>query len=551
MPPLRPRKTPTGVPNERLVRRPRLAPTPIAPPPVQQETPVDPFQNFQNFEQFAANVRTRTAGGVHDAGPDPFSGFQPEQHPAGGLGSIVNPFNRTGAPITRGQLAEFQRRSGFLHKPGQALQGKQFAERVLSGRTGAEGQPEVPIMDIITGKSHGADIVVIRNPEQLPERVLTLWKAKRQSIRRDFAEIMRRNTGDFSLAELNDIGEQLASQNGNHREFIGNMLQKFIKDKPNLKAEFDQLRLTGTTASTGNETFQQLEPAQRARFSNAFEAAFAEVQRVAALPEDQRDAAARTGRVDPEFLEELGFRQDGKGGPFTTVTFGGETRPITARDIVEVGNERFELGGLPPPPAAPIRVPEPPSISGRPLGPVKVGPSAPLTQTLTEQPGIEGVISGPGGTIVRLQGGAEIDQEDAPEQIQALRRSGTAPHLALADNLEEAFDITVPQPEPTEGDDPVTVVAEAENGELASTGMLRRDKDDNTMIWNIAKQEWVTLVTKDVREFLGDRRNLEPPAVRLYKHAAKLIFSDLKLLKQATTVWVAEQRKAAEAAWRG
>ena len=49
-------------------------------------------------------------------------------------------------------------------------------------------------MDIITGKSQGADIVAIRNPDQLPERVNTLWKAKRQSIRRDFSEIMRRNT---------------------------------------------------------------------------------------------------------------------------------------------------------------------------------------------------------------------------------------------------------------------------------------------------------------------------------------------------------------------
>ena len=497
----------------------------------QQPVQANPFQNFRNFEQFSANVRTRTGGGLLDAGADPFSGIQAEQHPTAGLGFVVDPFNRAGAPITTQRFAELQQQSAFLHKPAPALQGKQFAERFLSGRTGAEGQPEVPIMDIITGKSQGADIVAIRNPDQLPERVNTLWKAKRQSIRRDFSEIMRRNTGDFSLAELNDIGEQLASQNSNHRQFIGNMLQKFIKSDPNLKAEFDQLRLTGQTPGLGNAEFQQLEPDQQSRFQSAIEGAMDTARREFAREPGATGAVQGAAAISPELMTELGFVQDDRvGGAFAIQTFGGEVRAASAADVVRAAQERFGLGG---------EVAQPPA----PVGGPTVG-----EEGIVGQAGIIGVSQGPRGTVVALQGGAQLGSDEAEEQITILRQRGLPQDIELAENLERAFGITVPRQTPAEGEVKPVPGGNAEAEPIGDqSGFIRRSPNGDTKIWDFKTKQWEVIMTaargREILETAESDKDIFDVIAAAVRAGGEQI--------NRTKAWFKRQQEAASAAWEG
>lgn len=532
---------------------PGTAPVAVAPAP--PPGTIAGLEGFQNFRQFSASIDRRTAGGQVEATADPFAGVQATLIP-GRRGFVRDPFNpETGAHISQADFDRIQAQSAILHRPSDASLGKQFSDRFLGGRAGAEGQDIVPMDDILTGRAKGADQVALNQPHTVDNRVLTVFNKEKSKVRREFSEAMTRNQGDFDFDDLRREAENLGRNHPNHRQFIGNMLQAFIKKDPNLKAEFDQFKQTGSTASTGNATFQQLPREQQARFSDAIEAALDEEQRILALPEETRAGAIAGGSVPPEFLEALGFVKTETEG-FQKITFGGELARLTPRDIIDAAQRRFGLGG-----AAPEPIPEAPLPTTLTQG------AAPVPPRITEIPGIEGVRSGALGHIVTLTGGTEITTESAPEFIADLEENGQPPQLAFAAALRNEFGINVAQstaPVPLAADATTTtttvqVITGEERAQMdkqikkteeGKTGLLRTDSKGDILVWNPVTQDFIVAVQKQTLDELASGKLLTPTIIQRVIEEVKAVGDETgRLVAQITTAtedWLRTQRAAAD-----
>ena len=214
------------------------------------------------------------------------------------------------------------------------------------------------------------------------------------------------------------------------------MLQKFIKSDPNLKAEFDQLRLTGQTPGLGSAEFQQLPPDQRARFESAIEGAMDTARREFARGPDAEGPVQGAAAISPELMTYLGFERAGKSAadPFVMTVFGGVPRLVTAADVVRSAQSRLGIGG-----AVQEALPEETPLGGRRLG----------EEGIVGRLGISGLAEGPRGKLMFLSSGKTIDERFAREYVRFLRERGNSVDLQIAKNIEEAFG-TTPQPaEPT------------------------------------------------------------------------------------------------------
>ncbi|MHC4155278.1 MAG: hypothetical protein ACYST6_10210, partial [Planctomycetota bacterium] len=398
---------------------------PMAPAAPVAATPVSPYaavaeSGATNMAQYNASVMRRTAGGQTDPGPSPLAGVAAQQHPAGGPGSVVNPFNPEGAPITREQYDNMVGQFAMTHRAAPAARGKSYSERYVGAAAGADGFEPQPMRGLLRRNVKAADDIINQYPQSVEPEVLANYKEVGNDIRRQYTEFRTKNTGTMSLDDLMELGDDLSAQYPSHQGFIRNLLQEQIARDPELNAEFQQFKLTGDVAGQGNELFRtQFDPAMQKQI----------------MAQVGLATAPGGGFIMPQLAETLGLQEDElRGDGYKVMTAAGESVPATAETIADLANRLYGIGGAQPTQPAAAAAPDVTVEPGGITDPT-VGPGG-----IVGQPGISGMLTTPDGrTVVQLEGGGQLDQEQAAAGIEALRARGNPQDLELANSLEGAF----------------------------------------------------------------------------------------------------------------
>ncbi|MHC4370929.1 MAG: hypothetical protein ACYSW8_25240, partial [Planctomycetota bacterium] len=338
---------------------------PMAPAAPVAATPVSPYaavaeSGATNMAQYNASVMRRTAGGQTDPGPSPLAGVAAQQHPAGGPGSVVNPFNPEGAPITREQYDNMVGQFAMTHRAAPAARGKSYSERYVGAAAGADGFEPQPMRGLLRRNVKAADDIINQYPQSVEPEVLANYKEVGNDIRRQYTEFRTKNTGTMSLDDL--------------------LLQEQIARDPELNAEFQQFKLTGDVAGQGNELF-------RTQFDEAMQQQIMAQVGLATAPGG--------GFIMPQLAETLGLQEDTlRGSGYMVQTAAGEQVPATAETIADIANRLYGIGGAQPAqPAQPAAAPAP-DVTVEPGGITDptVGPGG-----IVGQPGISGMLTTPDG----------------------------------------------------------------------------------------------------------------------------------------------------------
>jgi hypothetical protein len=237
-------------------------------------------------------------------------------------------------------------------------------------------------------------------------------------------------------------------------------------------------------------------------------------------------ATAPGGFIMPQLAETLGLEEDDLRGGYTVRTAGGEPVAATPETIADIANRLYGIGGAQP--AQPAAAAAPPvTVEPGAVTDTTVGPGG-----IVGQPGISGMLRTPDGrTVVQLEGGGQLDQEQAAAGIEALRARGNPADLALANTLEGAF--TERQRPMREGEvrverAPTTVSTAAQINELGGgtgkittpeeaetveniidqseekqQGYVRVNKDGDTIIWDPLQGKWLDLLTKKEKDAIA------------------------------------------------
>jgi hypothetical protein len=378
-------------------------------------------------------VRRRTSGEGGSAGQNPLEGATSIQHPAGGRGSVLNPFKPEGAPISQTQFDNLVGQFANIYRQTPAQRGKSFSESFVAHQAGGDPMVAQPMAALIRETAKGADRIANENPATLDPAVLANLKTADRKLREDFTGWLTRNRGSLSLDELLDFGDDLAAAHPEREDFIRNMLETHVRTSGdnNLRMELQEFKRTGDTAGMGNAVFRnQYDQNQQDQLKSMLDIATKE-----------------GGTIHPLLAEELGLQDSKLGAPgYVMISSTGEEVPATAALIQQAAMDRWGLGA-----PAPTGTPDYDPLASAPTGQITDAEGNVIAEA-GQQPdtvGAAGIVTAEGiaavtkdsqgNAIVQLQNGGKITAEDADPVIEALERRGDPADLALAEGIREGL----------------------------------------------------------------------------------------------------------------
>jgi len=453
------------------------------------------------------------------------------------------------------QWSNMKARMGMFHQASPQVQAKQLKERVVAGRAGGVGNAPNTMSSLLFGGAEPNDKPMLESPEYIDPETRAVLKSERVQVTQDFANMMTNNSGDFNLKDLMEMGDRLAMQHPDQDGFIRNMLQTEMKRNTKLKNEADQYKLTGESESMGergNEVVQGLPLPEQAM-----------------LKAQVATATRPGGFLHPDLAERLGFGED-TGVGYQMMGADKILRDVTPADIAARAQALFGLGGGVQP-FAPTQPTGSGTITGADGRSVSVeggkftGFNAAQNSAAAEimaMPGIRGVVKGPEGVNVQIQGGGVIHQKNVQEQIDILLGRGTESDKQFASTLQKVFGIeakpTVPEIKTQkQAQDALKTI---ETSTAKKEGYIREDAYGNTIMWDPMERKWTKLINKEAREAIaqfgqGAKRVRNKvlkgawdavPIVNVAKQAGELS----EKIERGTKEWLAANKKAADEAWK-